>query len=357
MARLRILIGTLNWGLGHATRCQPVIDEFCRKGHEVHLAADGLAATVLEKNNPGLQVHRLAPLEVKYGTWFWLKLISQSIHILNWLWKDRRETRRLHHLFQFDLILSDSRPACRFPGVPGILIINQPSPEVPGRWLRWLTHRMLWSIFRRFEEIWIPDLPGENNLSGKLIHLPAHVNKTFVGFLTRIIPTPSGSIYQIPGRILAILSGPEPARTEFEQELIRLLAGHDYMIAGGRPDLQSQSDRYLSYMDAVNLAVEITKAEYIICRSGYSSLMDLAQFEKKLILVPTSGQSEQEYLAGRLKAKRMAVIWDMKMQSLVMVRNQADQSLPFHLENESGLLHSAIQKWEEYCQKKSNLHT
>lgn len=356
MARLRILIGVLNWGLGHATRCQPIVEECCRKGHEVHLAADGLAAMVLEKNNPGLLVHRLAPLEVKYGAWFWLKLIAQSTRLFTWLWNDRKETRRLQHLYQFDLILSDSRPACRIPGVPGILIINQPSPEVPGRWVRWLTHRMLWTIFKRFNEIWIPDLPGENNLSGKLIHLPTRFNKTFVGFLSRIKP-PSGSMDPIPGRILAILSGPEPVRTEFEQELTRQLAGHDYIIIGGRPDRQNHSDRYFSYMDSVSLAVEITKAEYIICRSGYSSLMDLAQFEKKLILVPTPGQSEQEYLAGRWKAKGMAVIWDMNTQSLERILDEAGQSLPFHLENESGLLRSAIQKWEEYCQKKSNLHT
>lgn len=357
MARLRILIGVLNWGLGHATRCQPVIDECCRRGHEVHLASDGLAALVLEKNNPGLRLHRLAPLEIKYGSWFWLKLISQSIKLFNWFWKDRMETRRLRHLYDYDLILSDSRPACRIPGVPAILIINQPSPEVPGRWMRGLTHRLLWSMFRRFEEIWIPDLPGENNLSGKLIQLPAHFKKTFVGLLSRINPPPPGSIDPVAGRILAILSGPEPARTEFERELIQRLDGHDYRIAGGRPDRQSHSDRYLSYMDANGLAVEISKAQYLICRSGYSSLMDLAQFEKKLILVPTPGQSEQEYLAERLKTKGMAVIWNMKQQSLEMILNQAGQNLPFHLENEPGLLPSALRKWEDYCQKKSNLQT
>lgn len=356
MARLRILIGVLNWGLGHATRCQPVIEEFSSMGHEVHLAADGLAALVLEKNNPGLKVHRLAPLEVTYGTRFWLKLISQSSLLFTWLWKDRKITRRLQLLYQYDLILSDSRPACRIPGVPGIMIINQPSPEVPGRWLRWLTHRMLWAVLRRFDEIWIPDLPGEDNLSGKLIDLPARFNKIFVGFLSRI-KTPSGLIEPIPGRIMAIVSGPEPLRTEFQQELSQRLAGHDYIMVAGRPDRENYSARFFSYMDPARLAVEITKAEYIICRSGYSSLMDLAQFEKKLILVPTPGQTEQEYLAERWRRKGRAVIWDMNTRSLEKILHEAGQTLPFHLENEPGLLRSAIRKWEEYCQKKSNLHT
>ncbi|HNR08843.1 MAG TPA: glycosyltransferase [Saprospiraceae bacterium] len=355
MARLRILIGALNWGLGHATRCQPVIEECLRRGHEVHLAADGLAAMVFEKNNPDLPVHRLAPLNIKYSTWFWLKLLAQTKQLLTWFWKDRRETRRLQRLYQYDLILSDSRPACRVQGVPGILIINQPSPWIPGRLIRWFTHRTLWAIINRFDEICIPDLPRENNLSGKLIHLPGRIHRTFVGLLSRMQAPSSGASFQIPGRILAILSGPEPSRTNFETELILRLAGHDYRIAGGRPDLKTRTDRYLSYMDAVGLADEISKAEYIICRSGYSSLMDLAPFKKKLILVPTPGQTEQEYLAGRLQSKRQAVVWNMKSESLQEVLNSAGLSSPFYLENEPGLLGSAIRKWEEYCQKKSNL--
>ena len=37
----RVLIAPLNWGIGHATRCIPIIKRLLEAGKEVIVAADG----------------------------------------------------------------------------------------------------------------------------------------------------------------------------------------------------------------------------------------------------------------------------------------------------------------------------
>jgi UDP-N-acetylglucosamine:LPS N-acetylglucosamine transferase len=54
-------------------------------------------------------------------------------------------------------------------------------------------------------------------------------------------------------------------------------------------------------MEADELEIAIQESKYIICRSGYSSIMDLAFLGAKAFLIPTPGQFEQEYLAKKLK--------------------------------------------------------
>ncbi len=63
---------------------------------------------------------------------------------------------------------------------------------------------------------------------------------------------------------------------------------------------------FYNHLPAEAFAKEMERAEYIISRSGYSTVMDIAMLEKKSILIPTPGQTEQEYLASYLAAKQFA---------------------------------------------------
>ena len=47
----------------------------------------------------------------------------------------------------------------------------------------------------------------------------------------------------------------------------------------------------------------ICESAFVICRSGYSTIMELMASEKNASLVPTPGQAEQEYLAKYLSGK------------------------------------------------------
>ena len=58
------------------------------------------------------------------------------------------------------------------------------------------------------------------------------------------------------------------------------------------------------------------EASLIISRSGYSTIMDLVQLQKRAILVPTPGQTEQEYLASYLMEKKFFIAIEQKAFSL-----------------------------------------
>ncbi len=346
---LRVLICPLNWGLGHATRCRPIIDLLTARGHEVHLAGDGLSIQILKTNYPAYPVHSLAPLNIQYGTDFWARLMVQIPTLIFWVVKDKIEINRLQKLFQFDLIISDSRPGCTVSGVSSVFIINQPSPIIPIQVVQWLVHRVLRRWYKRIDRLWIPDQEGDINLSGKLIELPSSVPTKRIGFLSVLENEFSEAIQTNPGKIVAIVSGPEPARSDFERALLYCLANQDALIVGGRPDLSIQTKGYSSFMDAMELAKQINEAEYIICRAGYSTLMDLAAYHKKLVLVPTPGQTEQLYLARQIQDKKQGIIWDMHQVTWKTIRSEADQMFPFYIKNDPLLLVHAIEEVERWC--------
>lgn len=348
---LRILICPLNWGLGHVTRCRPIIDLLTSRGHEVHLAGDGPSLQILKTNYPNHQVHKLAPLNISYGSNFWTRLMIQVPALIQWMIKDKIRVRQLHRLFHFDVIISDSRPGCILNSTITIFLINQPSPIIPFWGIRWLIKQVLRKGFKQFDRIWIPDLQGEASLSGKLIELPFSIRVRRIGFLSALEKYNTMETPEKRGRILAIVSGPEPTRSDFERDLRQKLENQDAFIAGGRPDVFTDSAGYSSFLDAPELAKQISQAEYIICRAGYSTLMDLAAYRKKLILVPTPGQTEQEYLARLLQDKNQGTIWNIHQKSWETVQSETDGKLHFHSQNDPTLLMHAVKEMEQLAQK------
>ena len=70
------------------------------------------------------------------------------------------------------------------------------------------------------------------------------------------------------------------------------------------PDQLPGTEVY-NHLSAVSLNELICSSEFVIARSGYSTIMDLVQLGKKNILIPTPGQPEQEYLAAFLHSKKI----------------------------------------------------
>jgi UDP-N-acetylglucosamine:LPS N-acetylglucosamine transferase len=110
---------------------------------------------------------------------------------------------------------------------------------------------------------------------------------------------------------MAIISGPEPQRSIFEKMLVSQLkeSGLKAILALGKPELgkevitQGNIDIY-PHMNTEEMQQAILSSKLIIGRPGYSSIMDLAVLGKPAILVPTPGQTEQEYLADYHMSKR-----------------------------------------------------
>ncbi|MEM9259400.1 MAG: glycosyltransferase, partial [Bacteroidota bacterium] len=186
---------------------------------------------------------------------------------------------------------------CYVPGVTSILLTHQLHPIFGFQPMS----RAYTKYLQRFDEIWVPD-KEDRYLSGELSRPEDYQNVHFIGPLSRLHF--SAEEPKKRWKSLSLLSGPEPMRSRLEAKLceqLEHLAG-SHLLIRGVPSERSPEQRgnlqIMDFADAAFLEKNLPASEYIICRSGYSTLMDLAPLpDKKLILIPTPGQTEQEYLA------------------------------------------------------------
>ncbi len=312
----RILVAPLDWGLGHATRCIPVIRELQAQGATVVLAGEGPQNLLITEECPGLEVLEIKGYRVRYGkSGFDLlrNLLYQTPGILKTIKEENQWLAGLVNEKRIDGVVSDNRFGLYNEQVPCIFITHQLSIKTPwGGWTDQLIQRKNYSYIERYTACWVPDAPGENGLAGELSHphKRPRIPMEYIGSLSRFKYEPEKK----PGsHFLVLISGPEPQRTIFEELVIKDLehTAISAVVVRGLPgDSNSLGSTaaviYYNHLPASGLAAEIEKAELVITRSGYSSVMDLARMHKKTILVPTPGQTEQQYLAKYLFEKKMA---------------------------------------------------
>lgn len=302
---LHALVCPLNWGLGHATRCIPVIEKLLDHGYKVTLASDGGALSLLRKQFPQLDSFELPAYDIQYpskGNMIW-KIALQ----LPKLWRAIQAERLAIHKWitqnPCDLIVSDNRFGCYHPSRTSVYITHQLSimPPLSLAWLRPLGHFLHRPILRKFDQIWIPDQP-EQGLSGWLGHSWSNPKCHFIGIQSRFAQA-KPSEFKSCDR-LYLLSGPEPQRTQLENLILEYAANHkdqNAVLVRGLPHIQEPLNppglKSFNHLNSDELSKLILEAKTIICRSGYSTLMDLCRLNAKAILIPTPGQTEQEYLA------------------------------------------------------------
>jgi hypothetical protein len=178
------------------------------------------------------------------------------------------------------------------------------------KWLEPLLYRIHRNIIRKFNECWIPDMEGTENLSGDLSHkYPPPTPTYFVGPLSRFEPETTSQKNE-NYRIAALISGPEPQRTLLEQKLSGQLIDlrEPSVMFRGIPGeknnpVYSGPITIYDHADDETIRNVLQSAGLIIARSGYSTIMDLYAIGRNAILVPTPGQTEQEYLAGYLSGQ------------------------------------------------------
>jgi predicted glycosyltransferase len=304
MRKKRILVAVLNWGLGHATRCIPIIEELQQHDFEVFIASDGAALELLKKEFPSLKSFELPSYNITYtkspGLLKW-KIFAESPRLLKIIQRERKVTRGLVEKYELNGIISDNRPGCRNKHIKCAFITHQFS-VLSGN-TTYLSSKLHQRYISKFDECWIPDAPGKQNLSGIMGHLkemPGNVK--YIGPLSRFNKLPQRKKYDYA----VILSGPEPQRTMLEEKLLAAFQNTDNKMIFVRGVIDeeciSTANKNIlikNYLTSENLQNTILSSEIIICRSGYSSIMDLAKLEKKVFFIPTPGQFEQEYLAER----------------------------------------------------------
>jgi UDP:flavonoid glycosyltransferase YjiC (YdhE family) len=200
----------------------------------------------------------------------------------------------------------------RLRSVPSIFICHQTEPILHPLF-RHLGLPVYRSLLRRFAEVWVPDHAGPDRLSGALSAPDRYPRVRFIGPLSRFAAYAERDPVPIVWDTVTLLSGPEPQRSYLEAELLpqlRRLPGRHLLVRGlpGTTDLPAHGDRLrlLPSLYGEELATTLAAARLVICRSGYSTLMDLRALDKPAILIPTPGQTEQGYLAGRAAAQGWA---------------------------------------------------
>ena len=305
-----VLICPLNWGLGHATRCVPIIRELLESGHNTIIAADKAPLAFLQKEFPNLTFIKLPGFEPTYSKHNSqvFKLFKSIPNALINFKKEHKEIEKIVSDYSIDIIISDNRFGCWNKKAYSIYITHQLNIQVP-KFIKWISpaiNQLHRSYIKNYNELWIPDVEKGHSLSGVLSH-PANIKtKTkYIGFLSRFseIKDEEKSI-----DYLVILSGPEPQRSIFENIIIKQAYDiqENITILRAKPENDSIPNdiptniTLLNHVGDDTFMALVAKSKKIICRGGYSSLMDLITLNRNAYLVPTPGQTEQEYLAEHL---------------------------------------------------------
>jgi len=321
----RILVAPLNWGLGHATRCIPIIRELLYQGHCPYIASDGVALSLLKKEFPDLPAFELPSYKISYaekGKNFKIKMIWDSPKVLKAIAKEKKAVKRLVKEHDLQGIISDNRLGAYYKKVPCVFITHQ--LNVLSGNTTWMSSKAHQKIIKKFNVCWVPDVKEKPNLTGKLGHLKkSKLNIAYLGPLSRFekekLPTTND--------LMVLLSGPEPQRTMLEEKLMFELQGFEGNILFVKGKIESNQVReeidmphgkilHYNFMKSDELEKALNQSDKVLCRSGYTTVMDLAKLEKKAFFIPTPGQYEQEYLAKR-----------MQKHGLVPYSNQEDFTL------------------------------
>lgn len=298
----RILIAPLDWGLGHATRCIPLIRQVLELGHVPIIAAEGRPLSLLREEFPAQEFIPFKGYEISYpeGIGMAWKMGVAAPRIMRRIAEEHDELQQIIAQHRIDAVISDNRFGLYTDRVPCVYITHQVMIKAP--FLEGVLHRLHRSYMERYTEVWVPD-HAKDGLSGDLGHKhPLSPRGKFIGPLSRF----SGEQLPMERDLLVLISGPEPQRTRFERMVLEQLEHFEgtAMAVLGTPEVKesrtnARGHLIMPHLPASDLEKAVSSSRLIISRSGYSTIMDLSVLGKKAVFVPTPGQTEQEYL-GRM---------------------------------------------------------
>lgn len=350
----RVLVTPLDWGLGHATRCIPVIRLLLKYSCTVYIAGSGDSLLLLQKEFPQLATFILPAYKPVYpaGGSMVLKMAMQLPRFVCVIRDEHQAVEDIVTRERIDVVISDNRYGCWSSIAKSIFITHQSNILMPKRfgwlapWVQSTNHRMM----RKFSQCWIPDRPGNESIAGNLISFGSFhhtISHRYIGPLSRFIPSSSRTIQY---DLLCIFSGPEPQRTILENIVVQQVNKTTIktLIVRGLPGnipalkLNTHAD-VVPFMDSKALQEAIESSSTILARSGFSTVMDLTRLGGYVIFIPTPGQTEQEYLAQRLFQKGIAYSTTQSTFDLVTALEKVKQLKGFTPQKEDNhLLEQAV---------------
>ena len=332
ISRKKVLISPLDWGLGHTTRCVTIVRTLLDNDMIVIVACNTEQKTLLQQEFTNIEFIELKGYNITYSKnykLFPLKLLIQLPKIFLRIIKEHRWLQKAIDKHSIDVVISDNRYGLYSNKIPCIFITHQLTIKAPFAWQEYVLQQINYSFINRFSQCWVPDFEGENNIAGILSHpqklpnIPVH----YIGPLARFL---KDATVQIRYQVCIILSGPEPQRTILEDIILQQLLAipENCLLVRGKVDADPiKTSRpnvtIKNHLKGADLQAVIQASEIVIARSGYTSVMELLALQKKSILIPTPGQTEQEYLAKQLMQQQWAWCIDQKDFNLVNVLKQS----------------------------------
>ncbi len=366
-----VLVAPLDWGLGHATRCIPIINELIQQGTRVIVAASPMQKILLKSEFPQIEFIETKGYNIRYKGGVLLKwgLLFRLPFMLRQIKKENRWLEEILLYRPIDAIISDNRYGLFHKSCPSIFITHQLQIQSGlgatsgiGRWADKKLLKWNYTFIEKFSACWIPDVEGEWSIGGLLSHpsKPPSIPVKYIGTLSRFYISEK-KVQKNP--LLILISGPEPQRTEFENILfsqlskitlntvvVRGLPGSDLSVPFIRDGIQ-----IWNHLPSNALNELLNNSEYIVARSGYSTVMDLLAVNKNAILIPTPGQTEQEYLGHYVNEKKWMYSVAQKnfnLQEAIKTFEKANLKLP---EIPRTNLHNVIEEFlRELSQRKGN---
>jgi spore coat polysaccharide biosynthesis predicted glycosyltransferase SpsG len=314
---LNILICPLEWGLGHATRMIPVVRKLQEMNNHVIIGSGEEHLNLFHNEITGLSYVLFPGFKPGYSRFLpqYLFLLFKIPSLLYHIISEHFRLKRIISEYDVDVVISDNRFGLWNKNITSVYITHMPRIPFPGYFkflepVGVLLHRQ---IIKKYSLCFIPDLPGDLNLSGRLSHnikLPG--NTRFIGILSRFTEAGKSTDENLAKfkHNTVILSGPEPQREILKQKLITLLKNKEpvTVMFAGKPDKIGEISRdgniiLNSHLSSVDMKEMIDSSDIIITRSGYTTLMELISLNRTALIIPTPGQTEQEYLAGYLSEK------------------------------------------------------
>jgi uncharacterized protein (TIGR00661 family) len=294
-----VIVAPLDWGLGHAARCVPIINALINKKCKVVIASSGAALQMLRVEFPSLTFEKLPEYNPTYHpslSMVW-SMGLQLPHFVSVIKQEQKRIEKLCEMYDADLIISDNRYGAYSKQVSSVIVCHQLHLLMPPKWkwmekpLAFFNHRQL----KNFKWCWVPDFE-DRKLSGKLSE-PNLTGKRFIGPLSRVKIEHQELVFDV----IALLSGPEPQRSILEEELYNQLKNSPlkWKLVRGVFHQHASKMNSENFLTGGVLNQVLNQSRLVISRSGYSTVMDLAALGKKAFFIPTPGQTEQEYLAEK----------------------------------------------------------
>lgn len=310
--QVNILLSVLDWGLGHATRCIPIIKTLQKHSVKVTVACTPALKKIFEKELENINYYILPGYNIRYSRYkklFAVSLLSKFPRLIKVVYKERKWVQKICREQKFDAIISDNRFGFYHKSIPSVYITHQLYIETGNIFLNKWAQKIHYHFINKFSECWVPDVKEKPGLAGALAHpirlpkIPVHYLGIYSRFKKENVPKNIDYLF--------LLSGPEPQRTILENIILKqlpdMLPAAIVLVRGlplGAEIINPQKNlKIYNHVAAADLSLLIQSAKQIICRSGYTSLLDLVSLGKGAHLIPTPGQTEQLYLAKHLAGK------------------------------------------------------